>query len=673
MDCATARPVARLKNFLASPLKNGNAYVFRFGSGSGISFSRVANVQVRKTITIVCALVFAPAFSRETFAQSPYNLMNLFGGIMQSALAQAAIAEWRKIPPEELSCMKETLQQRGVSIQSLIQQGIAPFDVRLSDVRTNCQFEQKTGVGGSNTNARQPSRTELLGASESPYVVDGLALGAKVAFNSAVYREYECNPSDQFEGLSWCRRHTSEDGPRGALRSSYTLAHTQDGTVFYVNRELYPAYFNPGDINAEIQRLSARLGKPTQVVQLPSRFDHGHWNGVIAAWGDAAFESLDTSSRDLVAVGKSPRKGILLDFIGNLQESAQQNLPLFRIGGGAGFVWAAGFGPEGEGKLRFFAIDASRLHQIQQINPAPQASVSTDHPWEDCQSSDTDTRLKGCGIVIDAKGFGSRAKLADALDGRCRAYNEKQNYAQALVDCKAAIDANPRYPWAYANLATAYKHLDDFPQAASALDKALQLKINAIWPWLDRAEVFEADGKKQNALKAYQFALLIDPSNKSAIDGVNRLQGPHPVPIDHCIDNEPFTGADSQASDHILPQKTFDEASLTMLKRTIGTLSGYLTKLREKGTQYNELSSSAKLAAEKYREQLPQRSQEFRNLVSQMQKGLERSAAAQTGVDEISQQLTDERKRLALVQKDHGSRKVIKEFQTALLKLEAGR
>src|SRR5271169_6042930 len=112
--------------------------------------------------------------------------------------------------------------------------------------------------------------------------------------------------------VSWCRRHISENGPRGTLRSSYTLAHTQDGTVFYVNRELNPAYFDPGDTNAEIQRLSARLGKPTKVVQLPSRFDHGHWNGVIAAWGDVAFEPLDTSGRDLLAAGKSPRKAILL-------------------------------------------------------------------------------------------------------------------------------------------------------------------------------------------------------------------------------------------------------------------------------------------------------------------------------------------------------------------------
>ncbi len=33
------------------------------------------------------------------------------------------------------------------------------------------------------------------------YAVDGLAVGTQLGFGSASYREYKCNPSDQFEGL----------------------------------------------------------------------------------------------------------------------------------------------------------------------------------------------------------------------------------------------------------------------------------------------------------------------------------------------------------------------------------------------------------------------------------------------------------------------------------------
>ncbi len=37
------------------------------------------------------------------------------------------------------------------------------------------------------------------------YAVDGLAVGTQLDFGSTSYREYKCNPSDQFEGLIWCQ------------------------------------------------------------------------------------------------------------------------------------------------------------------------------------------------------------------------------------------------------------------------------------------------------------------------------------------------------------------------------------------------------------------------------------------------------------------------------------
>jgi hypothetical protein len=57
------------------------------------------------------------------------------------------------------------------------------------------------------------------------------------------------------------------------------------------------------------------------------------------------------------AAGKSPPKGILIDFIGNFSNSARWGLPIYRVSGGPGFIWAASFDPEGRGTLRFFAID----------------------------------------------------------------------------------------------------------------------------------------------------------------------------------------------------------------------------------------------------------------------------------------------------------------------------
>jgi hypothetical protein len=93
---------------------------------------------MRKALAVYCTfqLLF---IATEASAENASNLMYLFGGILQSAIVQATISEWRKIPLDELSCMDDALKKRGVSVQSLMQQGIAPFDSRLSDVRSSCR------------------------------------------------------------------------------------------------------------------------------------------------------------------------------------------------------------------------------------------------------------------------------------------------------------------------------------------------------------------------------------------------------------------------------------------------------------------------------------------------------------------------------------------------------
>ena len=47
------------------------------------------------------------------------------------------------------------------------------------------------------------------------YAVDGLAVATQLNFGSASYREYKCNPSDQFEGFIWCQKTRAEKGRRG--------------------------------------------------------------------------------------------------------------------------------------------------------------------------------------------------------------------------------------------------------------------------------------------------------------------------------------------------------------------------------------------------------------------------------------------------------------------------
>ena len=52
------------------------------------------------------------------------------------------------------------------------------------------------------------------------------------------------------------------------------------------------------------------------------------------------------------------------------REPRRWGLPIYRVSGGPGFVWAASFGPKGTGTLRFFAIDPGALLAAPTSNSA---------------------------------------------------------------------------------------------------------------------------------------------------------------------------------------------------------------------------------------------------------------------------------------------------------------
>jgi len=81
-------------------------------------------------------------------------------------------------------------------------------------------------------------------AAPTEYAVDGLAVGAQLDFGSAPYREYKCNPSDQFEGLIWCQKSRTEKERRRTYAVAYSLLRSQDGRISYINRSQEPAFGN---------------------------------------------------------------------------------------------------------------------------------------------------------------------------------------------------------------------------------------------------------------------------------------------------------------------------------------------------------------------------------------------------------------------------------------------
>jgi uncharacterized protein len=209
---------------------------------------------------------------------------------------------------------------------------------------------------------------------EPPYVVDGLHLGGHVAIGSPSYLEYRCSQSEQFAGLTWCQRRRQEISPRGAYSSTTTILHSDDGTALYVNRYLEPAFFAGTEGMDDVRRLATKYGEPRYVTAPPVA---GAPRTLMVTWGDVSLQPLDRARLADLAAGRDVRAGILIDHIGNFQRSASTGLPVYRVTGGAGYVWAASWDQAGRGTLRFLTIDASRLAPS---SPNAGQDVASDSP-----------------------------------------------------------------------------------------------------------------------------------------------------------------------------------------------------------------------------------------------------------------------------------------------------
>ena len=198
------------------------------------------------------------------------------------------------------------------------------------------------------------------GSQISIYAVEGLALGARIPFDSSAYREYKCNPSDQFDGFTWCQQTRQQGERRRSSDVTYSLLHSRDGSIVYINRYQTPAFFGRNEAEHDIQSYSQKLGEsPRTKIRMPHR---PGLDGILASWGNTVLEPLDTENRKAFAEGRRLGKGYYIDFIGNFDRSAQEGFPLYRISGGAGFIWAASFDQKGRGTLRLLAVDTSAFY-----------------------------------------------------------------------------------------------------------------------------------------------------------------------------------------------------------------------------------------------------------------------------------------------------------------------
>jgi hypothetical protein len=68
---------------------------------------------------------------------------------------------------------------------------------------------------------------------------------------------------------------------------------------------------------------------------------------------------------------------LLIDYLRDFTRSAKQGLPIYRIDGGPGFIWAASFDQKGRGTLRLGAVDVSGFAPPPDSVPVAEIAVPT--------------------------------------------------------------------------------------------------------------------------------------------------------------------------------------------------------------------------------------------------------------------------------------------------------
>src|SRR5262245_46770429 len=283
-------------------------------------------------------------------------------------------------------------------------------------------------------------------AAPTEYAVDGLAVGTQLNFGSALYREYKCSPSDQFDGLTWCQKTRSDKERRRSYIAAYSLLHSRDGNVLYINRTQEAAFFNPKEVELNIQRYSRKIGESPRIMKMPHRGSLP--DGLIAVWGKITLEPLDQESITTLADGKNPRKGFLIDYLRDFTRSAKQGLPIYRIDGGPGFIWAASFDQKERGTLRLAAVELSGFSpssdpapvvvettaQTPPSDPAPvvvEATVQTDQEQLPSELSQTVENLRA-DLVISIN------KIAELEKAKAEAERAAEQAEQAKLDAENA-------------------------------------------------------------------------------------------------------------------------------------------------------------------------------------------------------------------------------------------
>jgi tetratricopeptide (TPR) repeat protein len=460
--------------------------------------------------TVRRALCFVPAglalliLTGTTYAlaQNATDMINLFNSIVRATITENIKNEWNKLPQNELTCLEQRFQQRGVSIRYHIDHLVPPNDPRLSSLRFDC----RTVI------APPPAARPASLAPEKENLDSPGTLSAKPTF--------DCTQARSARGRILC---FDEEGAAAdwdltsAYRArSFSLPETAREAFNQAHEDWFPKLDRSCGLKMEQSNFST---KQRWCILTAFRNRAASYRSKLT--GDALVESrLSPEKHAKIQLALIARNFLDDDVDGQFGAVTRRAIKRFQA--------QSGFS-EGE-----FLTAEQRQALLQEGPPqSPEGpgdnsgpGVSPNQARLQCQSPDATARFTGCTIIIDAKGWGSKKTLADALDGRCWASNDLQQYEHALADCKASIALNPRYFYAYNNLGRSLLGLGDIPNAIKAFTKAIDIKPTFIYSRLGRGKAYVVLGNNELARKDFAFVLTINPENQEAKVAIDNLPAP---------------------------------------------------------------------------------------------------------------------------------------------------
>jgi Caspase domain len=307
--------------------------------------------------------------------------------LINTAIVDAARRDWQTRPFSDYNC----LARHGVSANQLANLGIGPEDPRARQILAECAFAAPAApvpvvpqpvegataappspnyAAPSNPNYAAPPSPNYAAPPNPNYVVNGLALGAPIGPLADAAAGYACHASDDYPGFAWCQSHHAESRKFGSETTWMSVFRSQANAAVEITQAVDPAFFRQGDVDREIQRLSRDFGQQARVIaaDLPSG-----GRAVIAAWGAVTLTPLDSATMDALRSGAPVHSGLLVGALGDLRASARVGLPVYGLGGGAGFIWSANYNSSGKGVLRITAVDPSALSSHSPPQPAAPA------------------------------------------------------------------------------------------------------------------------------------------------------------------------------------------------------------------------------------------------------------------------------------------------------------